>query len=147
MQDHLISQGSQVVMHFSLCLDDGTEVISTFEEEPIAFALGDGTLEPALEATLIGKQAGDEQTHQLSGSDIYGDRDDDNLQWIERQEFPPSLDLTQGQIIAFSTPAGDQVAGAILQLEDSRVLIDFNHPLSGRRLLFRTAILAVGERE
>ena len=72
MKEHLISDGSQVVMHFSLSLDDGTEVISTFEGEPISFAIGDGTLEPALEATLLGGKAGEEKIQLLSGNDIYG---------------------------------------------------------------------------
>ncbi len=143
MTMHTISQGSRVLMHLSLTLDDGTEVLSTFDEEPISFALGDGTLEPALESTLIGQKAGDEQTQQLSGNDIYGAWDSGNQSWIDKQEFPSTLDLAEGQIIAFTTPAGDEVAGAVLQFDDSRVLIDFNHPLSGRTIIFKTAIVAV----
>lgn len=147
MKEHLISEGSQVVIHFSLSLDDGTEVISTFDGEPISFTLGDGTMEPMLESTLIGRKTGDKQSQQLSGNDIYGAWDSDNRQWIERQEFPPTLGLEEDQIIAFSTPAGDEVAGTVVQLEDSRVLIDFNHPLSGRTVIFRTDIVAVEEKE
>ena len=147
MGTEAISQGSQVVMHFALSLDDGTEVISTFDGEPISFSIGDGTLEPALESLLIGRKAGDRQSQQLSGNDIYGPWDNDNQQWIETSEFPPSMELEEGQIIAFSTPAGDQVAGAVVQLTDSRVLIDFNHPLSGRTVIFQTDIVTVGEKE
>jgi FKBP-type peptidyl-prolyl cis-trans isomerase SlpA len=147
MKEHLISKGSQVVMHFSLSLDDGTEVISTFDGEPISFAIGDGTLEPALESTLIGRKTGDEQTQQLSGNDIYGTWESDNRQWIERRDFPATLDLAVAQIIAFTTPAGDEIAGAIVELDESRVLIDFNHPLSGRTIIFKTAIVAADEME
>jgi FKBP-type peptidyl-prolyl cis-trans isomerase SlpA len=147
MNEQAISNHSQVVIHLSLTLDDGTEVISTFDGEPISFTIGDGTLEPALESTLIGRKPGDEQTQPLSGNDIYGVWDRDNRQWIDNQAFPPTLELAEGQIITFNTPAGDEVAGAVIQLEDSRVLIDFNHPLSGRTILFKTVIVSVGERE
>ena len=147
MNERVISHDSQVVMHFSLLLDDGTEVISTFNEEPIAFAIGDGTLEPGLESTLIGKKAGEEQTQELSGNAIYGTWNSDNQQWLEKQEFPSELDLAEGLVIAFSTPAGDEVAGTLVQLEESRVLIDFNHPLSGRTFLFKTEIISVENTE
>lgn len=147
MSEQVISHDSQVVMHFSLLLDDGTEVISTFDEEPIAFTIGDGTFEPALESTLIGKKAGDEQTQELSGNDIYGIWDSANQQWIAQQEFPSDLDLAEGLVIAFSTPAGDEVAGSVVQIDESRALIDFNHPLSGRTFLFKTDIISVGNTE
>jgi FKBP-type peptidyl-prolyl cis-trans isomerase SlpA len=133
-------------MHFSLCLEDGTEVVSTFGEEPIAFTVGDGTLEPALESTLIGCKAGEVQTQQLSGSHIYGEWNRDNRQWIEREAFPANLELAEGQIIAFTTPAGDEVPGSVMQFEDARVLIDFNHPLSGRMVSFKSEIVAIGEK-
>ena len=147
MNEQVISHESQVVMHFSLQLDDGTEVISTFDEEPIVFAIGDGTFEPGLESTLIGKKAGDEQTQELSGNDIYGAWDSENRQWIEKQEFPPELNLAEGLVIAFSTPAGDEVAGTVVEVEESRALIDFNHPLSGRIFIFKTEIISVGKTE
>jgi FKBP-type peptidyl-prolyl cis-trans isomerase SlpA len=142
-----IVPGSRVVMHFSLSLDDGTEVISTFSEEPLAFTLGDGTLEAALESKIIGQQAGEEQALLLSGNDVYGTRQSDNRQWLDIGEFPPSLELQTDQIIAFTTAAGEPVAGRVEKLEDGRVLLDFNHPLSGRTFLFRTAILQVEQPE
>ncbi len=142
-----ITQGSRVVLHFSLSLDDGTKVISTFSEDPMAFTLGDGTMEPTLESKLIGLTAGDEQSLILDGNDIYGARIPENIEWIDIAEFPDTLSLAQGQIIAFTTPEGDEVAGTVDKIETSRVAIDFNHPLSGRTIIFTTAILRVEDRE
>jgi FKBP-type peptidyl-prolyl cis-trans isomerase SlpA len=142
-----IVPGSRVVMHFSLSLEDGTEVISTYAEEPIAFTLGDGTLEAALESKIVGQQAGDEQALLLSGNDVYGPRHSDNRQWLDIGEFPPSIELETGQVIAFTTPAGEAVAGTVEKLEGGRALMDFNHPLSGRTLIFRTTILQVEQPE
>ena len=139
-----VSPGSPIVMHFSLSLEDGTDVVSTFAEEPMAFTLGDGTMEPALEQKLIGLQPGDEQALLLDGSDIYGARDPDNIQWIDIDEFPASIMLAEGQVIAFSTPQAEEVAGRVETIEDSRVALDFNHPLSGRTIIFTAKILKVG---
>jgi FKBP-type peptidyl-prolyl cis-trans isomerase SlpA len=130
-------------MHFSLSLEDGTEVVSTFNEEPMALTIGDGSVEQALESKLIGMKAGNEQSLILSGDEVYGARQNDNRAWIDKAEFAPSIELAEGQIIAFTTAAGDEVAGSVVTLENSRVLLDFNHPLSGRTIIFRTAILEV----
>ena len=118
-----------------------------FAEEPIDFTLGDGTLEPALEQKIIGLKPGDEQSLILDGNDIYGAHKSDNRQWIDVAEFPPAIRLAEGQVIAFTTPQGDPVAGTVDVIEDSRVAIDFNHPLSGRTIIFTTAILKVENRE
>ncbi len=128
-------------MNFSLALEDGTEVLSTFEDEPLDFTLGDGTVEPALEAKLIGLKTGDEQTLLLDGNDIYGAWNEHNRQWLDRSDFPASLEVAEGQVIAFTTQGGEEVAGIAVSLEADRVLVDFNHPLSGRTFIFRAAIL------
>jgi len=142
-----ITDGSHVVMHFAITLEDGTPVISTFEDEPLHFHLGDGTLEPTLEARLIGLEAGDGEVLMLSGSEVYGPRDDDNRQWIDACDFPESLTPLPGQIIAFTTPAGDEVAGLVESVEEHRVRLDFNHPLSGRTIIFTASILEVEQPE
>jgi FKBP-type peptidyl-prolyl cis-trans isomerase SlpA len=136
-----ISPGSRVVMHFSLALEDGTEVLSTFEDEPLDFTLGDGTMEPALEAKLIGLKTGDDQTLLLDGNDIYGAWNEDNRQWLDLSDFPRSLEVAEGQVIAFTTADGEEVAGIVVTLEADRTLVDFNHPLSGTTFIFRAMIL------
>ncbi|MEJ2396200.1 MAG: FKBP-type peptidyl-prolyl cis-trans isomerase [Candidatus Thiodiazotropha sp.] len=142
-----ITPRSRVSIHFSLLLEDGTEIVSTFNDEPMRFTLGDGAMEPALESKLIGMKAGEEQSLILSGSDIYGVRDEENRQWLDRQDFPNEQELSEGLIIAFTTPTGDEMAGTVAAIEDERIMIDFNHPLSGRGFIFKTLILQVEDPE
>ncbi len=134
-------------MHFAITLEDGTPVISTFEEEPLHFSLGDGTLEPLLESRLLGLKAGDGDVLVLSGSEVYGPWDKNNRQWIEAADFPDTLNPVPGQLIAFTTPAGDEVAGLVESVDERRVRLDFNHPLSGRTIIFTASILRVEEPE
>ena len=44
-----ILPGSTVSLHLAITLEDGTEAISTFGEEPVQLQMGDGTLQPGLE--------------------------------------------------------------------------------------------------
>jgi FKBP-type peptidyl-prolyl cis-trans isomerase SlpA len=138
-----IAPGMRVSMHFSLSLKDGTEALSTYQDTPLEFTLGDGTLEPMLEYALLGLHAGDEQTLEVSGNEVYGPPDEDNIHWMERQLFPSDMALAEAQVIAFGNDQGESIPGVIQQVEAERVRVDFNHPLSGKPILYKVTILAV----
>jgi FKBP-type peptidyl-prolyl cis-trans isomerase SlpA len=126
-----------------MTLPDGNEVASTYEEEPFEFTLGDGSMAPELESALLNLQAGDEHTVEMSGDEIYGPRQSEYLEWIERDQFPKDMILCKDLIIGFSTAEGEEVAGLVIDVEPTRVQVDFNHPLSGRQFLFKTTIIDI----
>jgi FKBP-type peptidyl-prolyl cis-trans isomerase SlpA len=135
--------GSGVTMHFSLRLADGMLVESSFDDEPVSFVLGDGTLDRGLELALLGLAAGDRQTLTLMPGQAYGMRDEAALQWVQKSMFPEGMLLEPGQIVGFSGEDGEDVAGAIIEIGDDDVQVDFNHPLAGREIEFEVHILAV----
>jgi len=140
-----IQLGRAVSLHLAICLEDGTEVESTFGGEPLVFTLGDGTMEPGLERFLIGMAEG-ERSHFLVGpEDAFGAHDPAKVQVMPRTDFPLEMSeqLRPGQIIAFHTPGGDELPGLVLGLEIDRVTVDFNHPLAGRACRMEVEVLKV----
>lgn len=133
----------KVKMHFSLCLVDGPEAISTFAEDPIEFVMGDGTLDPGLENCLYGMYSGDEQSIRLMPGQAYGDRDIEMIQNLLLADFPEEIKPTPGLVISFSSPGDEETLGVILEIEQDSVVVDFNHPLAGRELDFKMQILDV----
>ncbi len=142
-EESKIIPGSCISMHFSLSLPDGTEAVSTFGEAPLDFTVGDGTLSEGLELALFGLRPGTDQTLRIDGSDAYGPRDATNIHTVPLKHFPPNLEPEPGQIIAFSTPEGGEIPGAVLEVGEREAQVDFNHPLAGREVIFRTLILTV----
>ncbi|MCU7943855.1 MAG: FKBP-type peptidyl-prolyl cis-trans isomerase [Candidatus Thiodiazotropha sp. (ex Cardiolucina cf. quadrata)] len=135
----------RVKMHFSLTLPDKTEIISTYGDEPLDFSLGDNTMEQMLEFAILGLRAGDEQELLVQGDDVYGPRDSTLIHWLDKQEFSTAQPLNPGEIIAFTTPEGEELAGTVLQVGDEGVQVDFNHPLSGKQFSYKVTILDVQE--
>jgi FKBP-type peptidyl-prolyl cis-trans isomerase SlpA len=135
--------GSGVTMHFSLRLADGMLVESSFDNDPISFVLGDGTLDRGLELALLGLVAGDRQTLTLMPGQAFGMHDEAALQQVRKSQFPEGMSLEPGQIVGFSSEDGEEVAGAIIEIGDDHVKVDFNHPLAGREIEFEVHILAV----
>ena len=138
-----IGPGSEVLMHFSLSLADGTVADSTTDDEPLRFVMGDGTLIEGLELVLYGLKKGDRQCLSIEPRDAFGFPDEDNIHTMPRSEFPDDMQLEVGMIIGFSTPSGEEVPGAIQKIKDDEIVVDFNHPLAGHEVIFDVEILEV----
>jgi FKBP-type peptidyl-prolyl cis-trans isomerase SlpA len=62
---------------------------------------------------------------------------------MPRKDFPADIELTPGNIIAFDTQDGEEIAGTLLSLDEQTVEVDLNHPLAGRRIIFDVEIIDV----
>ena len=138
-----VRPGSRIKLHLEICLADGTRALSSFGEDPMELVLGDGTLVPGLEDLLVGLRSGADERFLADGAELYGPRDDAKVHWIPRADFPPGFNPERGQVVAFEAPGGQEVAGLVLDSEEERVQVDFNHPLAGRSLQIRARILSV----
>lgn len=138
-----IMRGSQVTMHFSLAMFNGTEAISTFDDEPATLTIGEGAMVPTLEMAIYGLKAGDEHTFELTHEQAYGPRDEELVREIALSEFPEGLSPEQGQIIAFTAEDGEEIPGTIREISGTAAMVDFNHPLAGNDVIFRVKILSV----
>ena len=140
---HAVDAGSTVTLHLSLMLEDGTVAESTFDDEPLTFVMGDGTLVHGLELALYGLRSGDTQRLALYPDQAFGRHDPERIHRLPRAGFPADMELTPGSIIAFDTPEGEEIAGTVLSLDDRTVEVDLNHPLAGRRIVFDVEIIDV----
>ena len=138
-----IDIGGTVTLHLSLMLEDGTVAESTFDDEPLTFVMGDGTLVHGLELALYGLRSGDTQRLALYPEQAFGPHDPERIHRLPRGGFPADMELTPGNIIAFDTPEGEEIAGTVLSLDDRTVEVDLNHPLAGRRIVFDVEIIDV----
>lgn len=139
----LIASGCEVRLHLEIRFENGFEALSTFGEEPIRCRIGDGSFTPAFEALIQGLAEGAETRITADGSELFGAYEERNLHWVDSADFPTDQRPVAGQLVAFATPSGEDTSGIIITQQDQHVLVDFNHPFSGRRLLIRIQMLDV----
>lgn len=139
----LLAPGCAVELHLEVRFQDGFVALSTFDAEPIACTIGDGTLTPELESTLLGLAAGSETYVVAHGSELFSPYDEASIHWMERGDFPPDIEPIPGLVVAFETPGGHETSGVVLKIEADRVQVDFNHPFAGRSLTIRVRVLSV----
>lgn len=122
---------------------DGTIAENSFNDEPMQFVIGDGTMIEGLESVLYGLQVGDRKKLTLNFNDAFGESSSENVHTLTRSEFPTDFQLSPRQIIGFTTPSGEEVPGTILEVFEDEVIVDFNHPLAGHDLVFEFEIIDV----
>ncbi|TVO78384.1 MAG: peptidylprolyl isomerase [Sedimenticola selenatireducens] len=142
-----ITANSEITLHFAIALCDGTTITSTFEGDPITLTLGTGSLIDNLEKTLFGLKAGEKQSLLLEADNAFGPRDEEKAYAMPRSSFPEEMALEPELVISFSTPAGDELAGIVMELDEEQVKIDFNHPLAGNDIVFTVQIINVNNPE
>jgi len=139
----LISKGAQVTLHFSLAMENGEVVDSTFNSKPASLEIGDGNLPEGFERCLIGLNAGDTGEWQVPPERAFGQINPNNIQTIARSSFPADMELEPGLVVSFADAAKTELPGVIKDVNERDVEVDFNHPLAGQTLTFKVEIISV----
>ncbi len=135
-----VSEGTRVFLNFSVSLEDGSEVDTNFGGDPVDFVVGDGSLLPGFERRLFGMSAGERQMFSVPPEDAFGQPNDNNVQYLPRSQFDDDVELAIGLVYSFADAGGGELPGMIIAFDEDEVTVDFNHPLSGRTILFDVLI-------
>ena len=131
-----VSEGTRVFLNFSISLEDGSEVDTNFGGDPVDFVVGDGSLLPGFERLLFGMSAGERQMFTVTPEAAFGQPNDNNVQYLPRDQFDDDVDLEIGLVFSFADAGGGELPGMVIAFDEEEVTVDFNHPLSGRTILF-----------
>jgi FKBP-type peptidyl-prolyl cis-trans isomerase SlpA len=131
-----VSEGTRVYLNFSVSLEDGSEVDTNFGGDPVDFVIGDGSLLPGFERRLFGMSAGERQMFTVLPEDAFGQPNDNNVQYLPRDQFDDDMELEIGLVFSFADASGGELPGMIISYDVAEVTVDFNHPLSGRTIMF-----------
>ena len=143
MKELPIDKGTRVKLHFALKFEDGETVDSTFDKEPATLEIGDDNLPENFEGYLLGLKAGDRETFEVPPEKAFGQYNPSNVQSFKRHEFSADMVLEPGVVVSFADARQQELPGVISRVEGDEVDVDFNHPLSGRTLIFEVEIIDV----
>ncbi len=103
---------------------------------PAVICVGENNILKNLEEQMIGKETGKEYTFEISSDNAFGKKDAKFIQLIPMSKFRqqnihpvPGLQLNI-----------DGVFGVVKTVSGGRCLVDFNHPLAGKDLIYNIKI-------
>ena len=119
---------------------DGDEIVdSNIGGAPLVFMFGKGQIIPGLENGIVNMAIGEKGDVFVAAEDAYGTYNEDALQELPSEQFA-GIELAKGMSLYGQGEDGSTVQVIVKEIKDEAVVIDFNHPLAGKDLMFTVAI-------
>lgn len=115
---------------------------SNIGKQPLEFIMGNGEVLPGLEEALVSAKVGEEHRIVVSPEKGYGERYDDAVQEVPIEEFD-GITLERGMTLFGQAENGEHCQVIVRDFNDTTVIIDYNHPLAGKELLFNVQVLGI----
>ena len=135
----MIEDGSIVSIEYKLTLDDGTEVDTNVDKEPLVYTQGEGQIIAGLEKEMIGLALGDTKTVKVSAENGYGDVKPEALREVESDQVPEDARKEGALLMA----EGHGAPIRVHEVREDKIVLDFNHPLAGQSLNFDVKVISV----
>lgn len=135
--------GDTVSIHYTGRLEDGTVFDTSEDRDPLEFTLGEGNVIPGFEEAVEGMEEGQSKTASIPSDQAYGQRRDDLVLSVAKEQLPPDLDPEVGQRLQMQAGDGQTFQVVISEVEEESVEVDANHPLAGEDLTFDIELVEI----
>lgn len=129
-------KGDTVRVHYTGRLTSGEQFDSSAGREPLEFEIGAGMMIKGFDEAVVGMGIGDKKTVTLQPSEAYGERFDEMIIEFPRTNFPPEITPEAGMQLMMNNGAGQQFPVTITEVKEEVVVLDGNHMLAGKELVF-----------
>ncbi len=129
-----------VTMEFELKDAEGRTIDASKGRGPMIYLQGSGVI-PGLEKAIAGLEAEDEVSVDLKPAEAFGERDNERILEVPREQLPP--DLKEGEVVVARHPEGGQAHLTVVEMGDDKAKLDGNHPLAGESLHFDVKVVKV----
>lgn len=137
-----VTENSNVKLHYTGKFEDETVFDTSLTEgrEPLSVELGKGLLIPGFEKALYGLKVGEKKTINIPSDEAYGPIRTEMVQEVEKQLVPEGIEV--GQVLTAEGPQGP-MAVTVVEIKETTVVLDANHPLAGKDLIFDLELLEI----
>lgn len=136
-------EGAKVKVNYTGKLDSGEVFDTSADREPLEFVLGQGQIIPGFEKAVVGMHPGESKTVKVEPAEAYGERAEERVFDVPRQELPEDIEPQVGQRLQVRHPEGESFVVAIAEVTEDHVKLDANHPLAGKDLTFEIELMEV----
>jgi FKBP-type peptidyl-prolyl cis-trans isomerase SlyD len=150
-----ITSNKSVSAEYELYVDGETEgelelMEKATAEQPLNFIYGVGMMLPKFEENLFGLAVGDTFDFIINNEEAYGPYEDENVLDLDRSifEIDGKLDtemVFEGNVVPLMDNEGHRINAQVVEVTDTHVKVDLNHPLAGENLHFKGKVLEVRE--
>ncbi|HBI81829.1 MAG TPA: peptidylprolyl isomerase [Bacteroidales bacterium] len=144
-----ISKDKVISISYELKVD-GDLIDAAQADNPLEFLYGYGQLLPLFEDNIKDLTEGDSFEFMIPSKDGYGDVNEQAMVELPKEIFVIDGELQDdllvlGNRLPMRDSDGNALDGTVVEVTDSSVVMDFNHPLAGKDLYFTGKVLSIRE--
>jgi FKBP-type peptidyl-prolyl cis-trans isomerase 2 len=138
----IVQNGDSVKVNYTGRLEDVSVFDSSLTEgrEPLNVTLGQGQLIKGFENGLVDMTEGEKKTIEIEPSDAYGEINEMLVTEVNKTQVPEGIEV--GQMLQGMGPMGP-INVTVVEVSESTVKVDANHPLAGKKLIFDLEVVSV----
>ncbi|HII05826.1 MAG TPA: peptidylprolyl isomerase [Methanotrichaceae archaeon] len=134
-----------VKVHYTGKFEDGTVFDSSMGRDPLEFTLGKKMVITGFEAAAMGMGPGEKKTVKIPAEEAYGPRHEEMVMEVPRAGMPPEIKPEVGQILQIGQSQDQMLQAVVAEVTEESVVLDANHPLAGRDLVFEIELVEIIE--
>jgi FKBP-type peptidyl-prolyl cis-trans isomerase 2 len=135
--------GDMVSVHYTGRLNDGTQFDSSTGRAPLEFTLGSGMVIKGFDDGVTGMQIGDKKTVTIPAAEAYGEVNEEMFFNVPKTQFPADLNPQVGDELQMNDDQGHVFPVRVHEVQADAVIIDANHQLAGKELIFDLELVSV----
>jgi len=140
--DNVVKDGMLVSFDYTLQGADGKVIETSKGKKPLHYTHGQKQMIPGLERELAGMKVGEQKNVRVNPEDAYGPINKSAFQEVPKEKIPPS-GLKVGAILALKSPDGRVIPTRVAEIKEKTVIMDMNHPMAGKTLIFDVKIVDI----
>lgn len=140
--NRVVKDGLMVSLEYTLKSPEGQVLESSKGKEPLKYIHGQKMMIPGLEKELAGMKVGGEKHVTVKPEDGYGKVDPNAVQEVPKDKIPPNA-LKVGAVLAARSPEGMVVPMTVREIKEKTVVMDMNHPMAGKTLVFDIKVVDI----
>ena len=107
------------------------------------FEVGSGQLIKGFDNGVMGMTTGEKKTITIPASEGYGEHNPEAIQVTEKSVFPDDFDFKIGTRVNGTNMMGHPISAVIKEVNQDDVVLDFNHELAGKDLVFDIEVVEI----
>jgi FKBP-type peptidyl-prolyl cis-trans isomerase 2 len=135
--------GDSVQIHYTGRLTNGEQFDSSAGREPLAFTLGSGMVIKGFDDGVTGMTIGEKKTINIPAAEAYGDVNPEMVFEFPKANMPPDMVVEPGMQLMMNNGQGQQLPVIVQEVKEEVLIIDANHHLAGKELVFDLELVAI----
>lgn len=136
-------KGDNVKVHYKGTLTTGEQFDSSEGREPLAFTVGAGQMIKGFDDAIPGMEVGEKKTINIAPSDAYGEKNEEAIVEFPKANIPADMKLEPGMRLQLHNQDGQPVPVVVSEIKDDVVILDANHELAGKELIFDIELVEI----